>query len=87
MRTLVTALAVSFISFSAYAFSSGLNNTINERSDIGQFRSLINRTHVVENLPTATYTAHLSKFPLTNILAFTPNIAFLNKKRSFVTIL
>lgn len=56
MRILITALALCLVSFSAYAFSSGLNSTINERSDIGQFRSLINRTHVVENLPQGTYT-------------------------------
>lgn len=55
-KALMAGAAISLISLSAYAFGSGLNSTINERGDLMQFRNLIARTHVVENLPTGSYT-------------------------------
>ena len=56
MKFLITSAAVSLIALNAHAFSNGLNSTINERNDLGQFRDLINRTHVVDNLPAGRYT-------------------------------
>jgi len=56
-RALLISTALSCISVGAYAaFGTGLNDTINERSDLTTFRSVAAHTRVVENLPTGTYT-------------------------------